>query len=951
MLKTGAIDAFIYDAPVSYSYKQHDFIRIREMFPIVYTPVSLTAVNAELQPIISVMNKFISAGGIDILDKLYSEGSEQYIKYLLNTLYTKEEKAYLDSLASTGSKVRIALENDNYPIIFYDEYSKEFKGIAIDILAEISKLTGIEFQSATDELAWSELLKGLIDGNVSLASQLIYSEARKDHFLWNDKPYFTSRYALLSKSDFPNLKAHQIVRARVGIIRTSTYEHMYKRWFPDNNNIKEFDNMNEMLDALEQSEIDLAMVSENVLLALTHQREKSGFKVNLAFSSPLEKSYFGFNKNEAALQGIFNKAMPFIDTETIGDAWVNRMYDYSRKLAEERSIYYAISTVMLTLVLIFLVFVYIRDKIKSKTIIEQRIAHEDAVRASNAKSTFLATMSHEIRTPMNGIMGFAELAMDGTSEPKIKDYLGKIIDSTRWLLCIINDILDISKVESGKMELESVPFDLSDVISRCQSVILPSVKEKGLDMVFHIEPLIGKKLVGDSVRLHQVLINLLSNAVKFTSAGAIKFTSKTKKIDNGNATVYFEVKDSGIGMSPEQIKKIFDPFTQADSSTTRNYGGTGLGLAIVKKIVELMGGELTVESTLGAGSTFYFEITFQTVEISGEVPNSNGNGNSIEKPYFNGLVLVCDDNKMNQQVAYEHLARVGLNSVTANNGKEAFEMVKKRRQKGEKNFDLILMDIFMPVMDGIEAASKITALNTGTPIVAMTANVMLNELENYRKNGMLDYIGKPFTSQELWRVLLNYLTPVSSSAVDMNEQVRDTDKLLRKLQINFVSNNQSVFAKIVKAIDDGDIKLAHRLTHTLKGNAGQLGESKLQDIAREIEDLLRVGALVPENKMNLLEKELRQVLDKLQPLLDEIANYEAKSLDAEQALALFEKVKPMIENINPEVELFLDDIRAVPGTEKLTRHIKDFEFEFAAKELAELKAKISDALTLEKHEK
>ncbi|MDR2578437.1 MAG: transporter substrate-binding domain-containing protein, partial [Chitinispirillales bacterium] len=391
---------------------------------------------------------------------------------------------------------------------------------------------------------------------------------------------------------------------------------------------------------------------------------------------------------------------------------------------------------------------------------ERRKAHAAAVTANNAKSTFLATMSHEIRTPMNSIMGFAELAMDKVTEPQIKGYLDKITDSTSWLLRIINDILDISKIESGKLELESVPFCLRDVISRCQSVILPSVKEKGLDLQLYVELPVGKKLVGDPVRLSQVVMNLLSNAVKFTAAGTVKLTSLVKGLTGGRATVYFEVKDSGIGMTLEQAEKVFAPFIQADSSTTRNYGGTGLGLTIVKNIVELMGGKLTVESTPGAGSAFNFEIEFETVDApaaeSAGTPPERG---FIERPYFDGLILICDDNSMNREVVCEHLARVGLETATVENGKEGVDMVGARMQNGEKPFDMILMDIFMPIMDGIEAAAQITALNTGTPIVAMTANVMISEMENYRKHGMPGFLGKPFTSQELWRVLLKYLTP------------------------------------------------------------------------------------------------------------------------------------------------------------------------------------------------
>ncbi|MDR2531273.1 MAG: PAS domain S-box protein [Oscillospiraceae bacterium] len=569
---------------------------------------------------------------------------------------------------------------------------------------------------------------------------------------------------------------------------------------------------------------------------------------------------------------------------------------------------------------------------------ERREAWEAAKLANHAKSDFLATMSHEIRTPMNSILGFTELALDTVANPLTKDYLDKIKDSTEWLLRIINDILDISKIEAGKMELELTPFNLQDVFARCQSVALPTVKEKGLDLRVYAEPLIGKKLIGDPVRLYQALMNLLSNAVKFTNTGIIKFSSTVRSLDNGDALLYFEVKDEGIGMSPEQIDKIFEPFIQADSSTTRNYGGSGLGLAITKNIVELMGGQLSAESSLGVGSKFSFEIAFETIESKEEL-SAREDFILLKKPYFDNFILICDDNPMNQDVICEHLARVGIRTEVADNGKAGVEIVQERKNRGHKPFDLIFMDMFMPVMDGMEAASKIIALDTGTPIVAMTANIMTSEIEKYKKHGMPDCLGKPFTSQELWRVLLKYLKPIGNDPADEDE---DSSEMRKKMQINFVRNNQNIHIEIAKAVEEGDTKLAHRLAHTLKGNAGMIGKTDLQKAAAEVENLLKEGvASIWENKMNLLESELEQVLNELRPLLseNEADVSKVKTLDTEQTIALFEKLEPMLENINPECVSLLKEIRMIPQAGKLAQQIEDYDFEEAATTLAELKKK------------
>ena len=536
------------------------------------------------------------------------------------------------------------------------------------------------------------------------------------------------------------------------------------------------------------------------------------------------------------------------------------------------------------------------------TDVTERMMLEAAELANLAKSEFLATMSHEIRTPMNSIMGFAELAADSETLPQIKDYLVKITESTEWLLRIINDILDISKIESGRMELEYAPFNLHEVFTRCQSVILPPVKEKGLDLRVYAEPTIGRKLMGDPVRLYQVLMNLLSNAVKFTDGGTIKFLAHIKKEYEGKALICFEVNDSGIGMSPEQIEKIFEPFIQGDSSTTRKYGGTGLGLTIVKKIVELMGGTLSVNSTPGVGSRFSFEILFDTVAADSEVPVQS-NLTVIEKPSFNAFILICDDNQMNQEVIREHLSRVGIHTVTADDGKEAVEMIRRRMQKGEKPFDLVFMDMFMPVMDGIEAATKIAELNTGTPIVAMTANVMTSEIEKYKKHGMADCLGKPFTSRELWNVLLKYLTPLTPVAgyTPPAEQTAPTNQpapaaqttptnqpapaaqtappqpivepeveMQQKLQLDFLKNNSTKYAEIVEAIESGDIKLAHRLAHTLKSNSALLGKNGLRKAAEKVEmQLFSESAAASKAALAILEIELSVVLHELRPLLNE----------------------------------------------------------------------------------
>ena len=593
------------------------------------------------------------------------------------------------------------------------------------------------------------------------------------------------------------------------------------------------------------------------------------------------------------------------------------------------------------------------DITEKKKMIEERRRTEIAEMANRAKTEFLATMSHEIRTPMNSILGFAELASGSDSVSEIKEFLDKISDSAKWLLHIINDILDISKIEAGKMEMDYVPFELHEVFSRCQSVILPDIKEKGLDLSIYTEKTEGKKFLGDPVRLYQVLMNLLTNAVKFTETGIIKFSSSIKAAENGNTTVYFEVKDSGIGMTAEQIDKVFDLFIQADSSTTRDYGGTGLGLTIAKNIVELMGGKLLVESKPGAGSTFSFEITFNMMDAAVNSPGSaplHPKINILEQPYFDGLVLICDDNTMNQQVICAHLTRVGLKTIIVGNGRLGVQIVMDRKEKNLKPFDLILMDMFMPVMDGMEAASKILAMNTGTPIVAMTANVMISELDKYKKHGMPDCLGKPFTSQELWHILLKYLKPISSEQINAGGTIgehEEHEELQKKLRINFLKenlcdDNQTILTRITDAVAAGDTKLAHRLAHSLKGNAALIGKTALRNAAADVEALLIDGIdSIWENKINNLKTELMPVLEELKSLYDAPSIVESAQqmpvLDSKQTFELFTKLEPMLKNNNTDCVDLLEKLRCVPGTQELIRQIEDFDFKSAVCTLVELK--------------
>ena len=589
----------------------------------------------------------------------------------------------------------------------------------------------------------------------------------------------------------------------------------------------------------------------------------------------------------------------------------------------------------------YLVATFIRDLREQKALFAEieeahddlRKALESAEVANKAKTSFLANMSHEIRTPMNSIIGFTELAIDDDISPKTRDYLTNILENSVWLLQIINDILDISKVESGKLELENIPFSLPDLFVNCRTMVAQKAEEKGLALYFYAEPSFGKVPLGDPIRLRQILVNLLSNAIKFTSSGIVKLHASVKEVTEKTITMGFVVKDSGIGMTNEQIERVFDSFVQAETGITRKYGGTGLGLTITKSILDIMGGKLAVESTPGVGSKFSFDLTFDVIDVSEadqyeKVTSLEG----MEKPGFKGEVLICEDNAMNQQVITEHLARVGLTAVVAENGKVGADKVASRIKNGEKQFDLIFMDMHMPVMDGLEASKLIRDMDESIPIIALTANIMAHDRELYKDNGMVDYVGKPFTSQELWRCLMRFFTPVNWRTEDADQRMHADAALRQKLINNFMLSNRYAWVGITDALGAGDIKTAHRLAHTLSSNAGQLRKTRLQQAAKDVELALGKGTdeTTPE-KLAVLKDELEAVLLELSPMEGkgrEPAISEA-AMDAAAVRALLDKLLPLLDKGDPECLSFVAELQRIPGSDPVIDKMESFDFKSA----------------------
>ncbi|MCL2196950.1 MAG: ATP-binding protein [Treponema sp.] len=882
-LKNGVIDVFYYSQTAEANFLHHRDLSISHFYPLTYRPVSMTTQNPSLEPIITVLDKIIANHGLRIINEFYIRGELEFKKYKLFSWLNDKQKEYL----AKNKEVRFVAEYYNYPVSFYNSYEREWQGIIFDMIPKIERLTGLTFTLVNEkDTEWPELVRKLEEGEAQMSAEMIRSHDREGRFLWPNQPTLIDYYTLVSKYTLPNISINEIMDVRIGLVWGSVYSEIFKRWFPGHQHIVEYISSNAAFNGLERGEVDMVMSSQHRLLAITNYNEFVGYKANIIFDYKSE-SRFAFNINESILCSIIDTALEMLDSKAVADQWMRRTYDYRSKVAKAQRPWLIGSSILL-LSVVFLLFILIirtrKEGIMLESLVRERTeklnkyqneleaALNTAKAASKSKSSFLANMSHEIRTPMNSIIGFSELAIDDAVSKKTKDYLNSIKTNAEWLLQIINDILDISKIESGKMELEKIPFDMHDLFSSCRTLVMPKAVEKGIMLHFYAEPSVGRKPLGDPTRLRQVFINLLSNAVKFTNTGIVKLVTDVVTVSGNTITFHFEVKDSGIGMTAKQIDTVFEPFAQGESGTTRKYGGTGLGLPITKSIIEMMGGKLLVESTPGIGSRFYFDLTFDTVDVTKEeFFEKKVSLKEIEKPVFEGEVLLCEDNIMNQQVICEHLSRVGLKTSVAENGKIGLDMVTDRLQKHERQFDLIFMDMHMPVMDGLEASTQIIKLATGVPIIAMTANIMADDREVYKRSGLNDCVGKPFTSQELWRCLLKYLKPLSGGTmldkIDSPEADMEFQNSLKKY---FIKANSNCYEDMCRALDQDDKKTAHRIVHSLKSNAGQIKKIRLQTIAADLEfQLMGENNTITPVQLAEFKMELDSVLAELKAMFAE----------------------------------------------------------------------------------
>jgi len=929
-LKNGEADAFFDEGPSEAAFNMYDDVIAENFLPVIYSPISLSTANKDLEPIITIMQKALHNGALGYLTVLYKQGENQHRRHKLFLRLTREERRYIRE----HPIIPIASEYDNYPISFYNKHEKQWQGIAHDVLKEISALTNLTFEITNDQNAeWPDLLQSLEAGKVSMITELLRTEERVGKFLWPPTSIMTDSYALISRTDYPAVYVNDILHTKVGLIEDTAYTSLFQTWFPDHKNTVKYINSNAAFAALGRGEVDVIVANLSQLLMQTNYNERSGFRANLVFDFTFESTY-GFNKNEATLCSVVDKALRIVDTNGISGQWMRRTYDYNAKLVRSQHPWLIGAAVLLFCIIVLFIVLFQRKKIIEKwlegivykrttELYEQHIlvslindiavvllesdagdyltsiskgmemiAHyvkvdrvsiwqnyrkEDgklyyklacqwankglhllevgayysyqdnlpnwetifnkgkyvnstiddltepersmlmefsvqsllalpifikeqfwgyisfddyhnkrvfpetemftlrswgllavgaiqrgeiafdmqntltelvklkqdletaltaAKEASRAKSTFLANMSHEIRTPMNAIIGMSTIGKSA-SDIERKDYcFTKIEGASQHLLGVINDILDMSKIEANKFELSPVEFHFEKMLQRVVDVINFRVEEKKQKFTVNIDNAIPPTLIADDQRLAQVVTNLIGNAVKFTpEKGFISLTAKFIGEENGLCTIQVDVRDSGIGISEEQQKNLFKSFQQAEADTSRRFGGSGLGLVISRNIVEMMDGKMWVNSKPGKGSTFSFTIQAK----KGNQTRQRLLADGVKRE--NLRILAVDDDPDILMYFKNITEQLGVFCDTAESGEEAVKMLE---QNGAYN--IYFIDWKMPGMDGIELTKKIRehSSDSGHSVAIMISAVEWSVIEDKaRKAGVDSFLSKP----------------------------------------------------------------------------------------------------------------------------------------------------------------------------------------------------------------
>ncbi|MCT4585756.1 MAG: transporter substrate-binding domain-containing protein [Peptostreptococcaceae bacterium] len=930
----------------------------------------------------------------DIFDKVLDAMSEdekmdiisKYIetKNIEEEFLTKEEKDYLLNTKT----IRLGIDR-NWPPFEFVNLNNNYDGVGADYIRKIKEDLKLNLEIIKDR-QWNEIIEMAKKGEVDILPAVVKTPGRSE-FLNFTKPYLKTPVVIATRDDVSIIaEMKDLKNLRIVVIKDYFIDEYLKRDYPDFNYIyvKDIDEALKMI-ATKQADAFLGNI-----LAINYSIKKNDLN-NIKVSGFTDYNFelaIGVRKDNQILLEILNKSLENISTaekEAIKNYWLNTL---PQDTVNWDKIGKYIVLLVLFIGFVFMIIILwnkrLKEEIEERKQMEKELvkAKERADIGSRTKSEFLANMSHEIRTPMNAVIGMTHLLSNTNLNQKQRDYLKKINQSAYTLLGIINDILDFSKIEVGKLEIEKIKFNIEDVLENISNIIGVKAKDKNIELIIDKDRYLPTNLIGDPLRIGQVILNIANNAVKFTKKGEIIIKVYVKEKYEDKIMIGILISDTGIGMNKEQANRIFNPFTQSDTSTTRKYGGTGLGLSITKKLVELMGGNIKLETHLGKGSKFEIILELEYVKNSESIYKYNNKGleelkvlvvddnfttlevlksyiedfgmdvmlvmsgeeglievekndydlilldwklkgmNGLEtakilkqrnveskiaiitsfgkesiikeseklnldgfilKPInqstlFNFMkrilfeqddssieilasrdnskfltgknILLVEDNKINQEVAKEILENTGANVFVKENGKEAYEELLVN-----KNYDVVLMDIQMPIMDGYESTREIRKENDlkEIPIIAMTADVMKGVEEKCKEAGMNDYISKPIDVEEVFLKLKEWLkiniksdmVIENKSRYSMDFKNLDYESSLKrfggnkgfyiKLLKDFAREYQEFDSYVKNKIDDEIDQDFIRYVHSLKGVLGTIGAKELYKTASDVEETLK----------------------------------------------------------------------------------------------------------------